>query len=123
MKKLTSKNVEETFVQCLFRKGEDTSTAVMAAGVKLNVGFNPDRLKEAEEDVKDYLKQLSPRFLDSASFLNACEDRDGILWTGLHSVMDNLVCLGIAIGKVEYAVPRDKWKDLPGGMPNLTIKV
>jgi len=44
---LTSQNVTATFLNCLFLKGESTDNYVLAKGVKLMVGFHPERLKQA----------------------------------------------------------------------------
>lgn len=51
------------------------------------------------------------------TFLNACHDRHGNLWTGFHRRMEELFMLGLAIGKVHCLFPRDLWDALPGGMP------
>ena len=55
------------------------------------------------------------------SFLNSCNDRSGRQWTGLHLTMEQLWCLGIAVGRARYTLPRDFWEVLPGGMPYLTV--
>ena len=41
---------------------------------------------------------------------------------GMYSNVDQLVCLGNAIGKVKFLMPRDMWPILPGGMPYIAIK-
>ena len=38
-----------------------------------------------------------------------------------HQMQDKLVCLGRAIGAVEFVMPRDLWKVFPGGMPYIVI--
>ena len=35
--------------------------------------------------------------------------------------MEELFCLGIAIGRVECLIPREMWKILPGGVPYYVI--
>ena len=45
-----------------------------------------------------------------------------VQWTGFHQTMDELVCLGLAIEKLSYLMPREYWKILPGGMPYLVIE-
>jgi len=57
------------------------------------------------------------------SFLDACNDRNGAQWTSLHRTMDQLVCLGHAIGAVSFCLPREMWKILPGGMPYFVVDV
>jgi hypothetical protein len=51
------------------------------------------------------------------SFMAACNDKDGNLWTGDQRVMDEMFMLGMAIGRVKSPLPRDMWSALPGGVP------
>jgi len=55
------------------------------------------------------------------SFLNMCEDKNGVQWTDFHATVDELVCLGLSIDKMSYLMSRDMWNVLPGGMPYLVI--
>ncbi len=122
---LSAERVEEIFRDCLFRDGEDTSNHVVAEGITRNVGFHPDRLNGHKAEIEQMLDELPDGFKRSGgggwSFLNACEDKHGNQWTGLHQTMEQLFQLGIAIGKAEYQLPRDMWSTLPGGMPYLII--
>ena len=125
--KLTPQNVEETFIACLFKEGEDTSNAVKVHGVMMNVGFHPQRLEENRFKITELLLQCHENFMESSeakgySFLAFCEDKNGEQWTGLHAVCDNLICLGLAIEKVVFLLPREVWQMLPGGMPYIQIK-
>ena len=54
--------------------------------------------------------------------MNACMDKSGRQWTGMHLTMEYLFLLGIAIGEVEYLLPREMWEAFPGGMPYLVVK-
>lgn len=124
--KLTSPNVEALFLSCLFKKEEDTSNAKLVEGVKMKVGFNPLKLEESKKDIEDLLSQCHPNFMANTeaggwSFLNFCQDKDDDLWTGVHAIMDQLICLGLAIGKVEFLMPKEYWEALPGGMPYIKI--
>lgn len=56
------------------------------------------------------------------SFLNACNDRHGNQWTGLHQRMEQLFQLGIALGRVSYCLPREFWSAMPGGVPYIVVK-
>ncbi len=119
--------VEEIFIDCLFRDGEDTTNLVAAEGITCTVGFNPERLESHREEVEALLAGLPDEFRESVgggwSFLNACYDRYDNLWTGLQLRMEQLFQLGIAIGKVEHQIPRELWSALPGGMPYLVLKM
>jgi hypothetical protein len=56
------------------------------------------------------------------SFLVLCETKDGEQWTGLHETMAKLLYLGLGTGLMEYNLPRNLWRALPGGMPYVLIK-
>lgn len=125
---IDSTEVHDTFLGCLFKDGEDRTNFVEAHGVNMRVGFHPDRLKDAAAKVRTWLDALPVAFRISGglagggwSFLQACEDRDGNQWTGLHQTMDELFTLGIAIEYARFLVPRDMWAMFPGGMPYLSV--
>ena len=123
--KLTPTRVEEVFTACLFADGEDTSNHVKAEGFLTTVGFHPERLEARSNDIVEMLGELPDSFKSSGgegmSFLEACEDRHGNLWTGNHHSMEQLFQLGLAIGKVSYPFPREVWEALPGGMPYYVV--
>ena len=117
--------VEVTYLECLFSEGEDNAQQVLAEGIRGTVGFHRDRLEQYRQTIQAMLMELPTEFLASQgggwSFLNACNDRHGNMWTGLHSTMERLILLGMAIGKVECLIPRAMWPSLPGGMPYYKI--
>ena len=125
--KLNAKRVEEVFLDCLFRDVEDTSEYIEASGITCRVGFNPQRLEGYREEIKEMLGELPETFKRSVgggwSFLQACDDRHGEQWTSFHLRMEQLFLLGIGIGLVKEALPRDMWKVLPGGMPYYIIEM
>ena len=125
--------VEEIFTDCLYRNEEISSLAanempegmIKVEGIVATFGFHPERVKQHEAEIIEMLSQLPDNFKKSGgggwSFLNACNTKDGELWTGLHQRMEQLFCLGIAIRKVEYMFSRDMWMTLPGSMPYIVI--
>ncbi len=119
---LTSKAVESIFEDCLFKDGEDTSKFVKAEGITATFGFHPDRLESHKQEIIDLFNELPSNFKKGWSFLQAYEDKNGKQWTGSHSIMEQLFCLGIAIGKVESCLPRNLWNLLPGGVPYYLVK-
>jgi hypothetical protein len=123
--KLTPERVEAIFLDCLFREDEDTSQHVKAEGLVHHVGFHPQRIAQHAAEIAELLEELPAAFKKEGgggmSFLNACEDKHGNQWTGLHVRMEQLFQLGIGIGKVEYLAPRSMWQVLPGGMPYLVV--
>ncbi len=126
--KLTHEAVEATFRDCLFKDSstpEQRAGAVLAQGVTVNAGFDPERLAKRRGDIDSLLDQLPAAFHqgsgDGWSFLNLCNDCEGYQWTSFHQIMDLLVTLGIAVGRVQFCLPRESWEIFPGGMPYLVI--
>lgn len=121
---LTAQNVSEIFMNCLFKEGENTENHIVAEGVMTKVGFHPERLKEATPKIEAMVNELPDEFKPNGgggmSFLNACMDKNGNHWAE-HSTIDQLVCLGVASGKLKYLMPREMWSILPGGMPYLVV--
>lgn len=123
---LTSENVEKIFLDCLFQKAEDSSQAKIVEGIRNKFGFNPEKLEKNKEAIISLLNQLPDDFKESVgeggmSFLNACVTNKDDQW-GEHSNVEQLICLGMAIDKVQYVFPKEIWIGLPGGMPYIVIK-
>lgn len=122
---LNGTNVEAVTKSCLFDKrpvGDEMEAAVLVRGITVTMGFSRARIEEKRAIIDAWLDQMNPTFTKGWSFLNLCEDKDGNLWTGFHAVMEMLIMLGMAIGRVEWCLPREHWNILPGGMPYLVIK-
>jgi hypothetical protein len=123
---LAAERVEQVFRDCLFRDDESTDDRVVAEGVINTFGLHPGRLAEHRAEIGQLLRELPGPFMQSQgggwSFLNACMDRHGVQWTGLHRTMDELFVLGIATGQADYLLPRELWQALPGGMPYIVVR-
>ena len=123
--KLTSENVEQIFIDCLLSDGEDQDLSVIVEGVGSTYRFDETKLESRKEDIISMLSELPKEFHKNSgggwSFLQACMDKDNNQWTGLHLQQDRLFCLGMAIGRVKYTMPREMWTILPGAVPYLTI--
>ena len=124
---LKAEEVKEVFFDCLYKDGEDFSNPapVEVHGVGMHIGFHPRRLEENKHKISAFLNELPDSFNLSTggghSFLAACTDKAGNQWGG-HSDIDHLVCMGLAIGAVEFKLPRNMWNILPGGMPYFSVK-
>lgn len=122
---LTSENVKSVLMYVLFKKDEDATNAVIAEGCMGRMGFHPGRLEEKSSDISAMLDELPSDFHQSGggghTFLNACMNKDGDQWTGMHQAVDELLMLGLAIGRVRYVMPRELWSMFPGGMPYFVI--
>lgn len=123
---LTAENVDKIFTDCLFKDEENTENYVLAEGINIKIGFHPKRLEKNRQEIILMLEDLSDDFKQSkemgSSFLAMCEDKNQVLWTGLHQTVEKLLCLGLAIEKLAYLTKREFWNILPGGMPYLVYK-
>jgi hypothetical protein len=121
---LTSSNVEKIFEDCLFKDGEDTSTAILVDGVLSKFGFHPDRIVSHKGEIGEMLRSLPDDFHlnkgGGMSFMNACVTKDGIQW-GEHRNIEQLLVLGIASGQAKILMPRNMWNLFPGGMPYFVV--
>lgn len=128
MNKLTSDKVRNIFLDCFFEDSVgaiNAVNAVLVEGVLHNYGFDPQKLKDHENEIIEMLNELPRNFHSTNggggwSFLNACEDKNGNLW-GEHVNVEQLLVLGLAIGKASFLFPKDMWQLLPGGMPYFSI--
>lgn len=122
---LTSENVEQVFMDCLYKDGEDTAGHIKVEGIQSTIGFHPERLTKHKENVQAMLQDLPDNFHKDKgggwSFLNACDDKNGKQWTDLHQRMEQLFQLGIALKLAKWQMPRALWATLPGGMPYVVI--
>jgi len=100
---------------CLFNKQEisnpDGVVAIKATGLVKKLAFNADRAKEIVNIVYALLWQLPESYFEIGFeqlknagggyvFLNACNSYEDVLWTGQHSIMEDLFMLGMACGLV-----------------------
>ena len=122
---LTSENVEQVFMDCLFKDGEKTDDHIKAEGITSTIGFHPDRLATHKKDVQSMLHCLPDDFHSKGgggmSFLNACNDKDGHQWTDFHQRMEQLFQLGIGLKLAKWQMPRQMWAMFPGGMPYVVV--
>ena len=112
--------ISDIFRSCLAENNEP----LIVEGVIGKFGFSAIELEKYREEIVSILMNLPGDFMRSkgggTSFLSACMDSDGYQW-GEHRNVNELMCLGMAIGKVKYCLPREMWSILPGGMPYFMI--
>ena len=127
MSRLNPELVRETLQTCTFGSGDNAAQKVEVEGVVRKFALHKGRLASKRRLIEELLGELPTEFRRSGgggwSFVNACMDRHGSQWTGLHQVMEELFVLGIAIGKAEFQAPREMWSELPGGMPYIVVDV
>lgn len=122
---LCAAKVEALFKECLVPLDAPMSPSfIEVEGVINKALFHPDPVDKRRSEIASLLAQLPDQFHDGLgggwSFLNACQDRNGHLWTGLHQTMEQLFMLGIACGLAREitVIPRDI---LPGNMPYYAV--
>lgn len=136
MSMLTAENVELVYRASLYTDDEIPGEvsletlpegAIVTDGVLNQTGFHPGRVAEHRTEILGMLSELPTAFRADMgggwSFLNACVREDGEQWTGMHRTVDMLFQLGQAIGAVTYALPREMWSVLPGGMPYMVVRL
>lgn len=124
---INSDRVTEIFKDCLFKNNEiiDNKPIVsptLAEGINIRVGFNPNSLKRNEIEIEEMINELHSTFDEGWSFVNMCVDKDEKQWTGEQRIMQELLLLGLAIGKLDYCTGKDNWEGLPFGMPYIKRK-
>lgn len=110
---------------CLVKEGETLKTPTIVEGITRKFGFHPGRVANHADEIADLLAQLPEQFQHNHgggwSFLNACHNRNGEMWTSEHRVMEDLFVLGIAAGRARWLLPREAWSSLPGGVPYVVV--
>lgn len=124
---LTVGKVDEVLFKCFYKPeeiqdGNKPDGCVEVQGITRIFGFHPGGVKEQEKQIVDMLAELPETFKQGWSFLNLCYDKNGFQWTGVQRTMEALMVLDMAIGKVEYILPKEMWRALPGGVPYIIIK-
>lgn len=119
--------VNDLFKDCLFSSEEIINNIpiyepIYAEGITMTVGFNSIKIEKNKEEIISIIDNLHPTFKEGWTFLNLCMDKKENIWTGNHSTMQELLCLGIAIDKIEILAPREMWDILPGGVPYIVTK-
>lgn len=125
---LTSARVDEILSDCLYKDGEFAgpvddehipADAIRSEGVLHRYAFHPVRLESHRADITELIEQLPLSFAGGDSFLNACVDRNGDLW-GQHIDIERLLCLGDAIGRIEW-LRHPRLVAIGGGLPYVRV--
>ena len=127
---ISSSEVHEIFLDCLFTPeevaGGTPEKFIEVEGVQHTFCFHPKRVKSHRKRIREILKELPDAFHRDMgggwSFLKACMTKDGIQW-GEQMSVNELMCLGIAIGVISYCLPRHLWNVLPGSMPYFVVEL
>lgn len=124
MTRLTPQAVEELFAACHHPYSAEGTTEVDTVAGK--TWLRDAAVEPRKGDISALLAELPEQFMQTAgggwSFVNACSDRHGELWTGMQLTMVKLLALGEAAGLVECLAPRDMWSSFPAGMPYYRVR-
>lgn len=126
---INADEVEAAFRDCLFDEDEPMEPRVEVEGILHTFGFHPERLESHRAQVARWLSDLPTEFRSTEyggeggwTFMNACQDRNNVQWTGLHQRMDQLFALGQGLGLAKPVLSRKYWSSLPAGMPYYVIE-
>src|SRR3989304_8262419 len=96
----------------------EVDNLIFVKGITVTVAFKKETLNESKKSIEDVLNELPDNFKMKSggghSFLNACIDRNDFHWAEQITV-EQLMMLGMAIGKIKYCLEREFWSALPGG--------
>ena len=128
---INSEEVRAVLRSCLYNKDElengTPEDVVIVEGLTRKFGLHPGRLEENRSKVIRWLEALSRQFHKDGgkgwSFLNMCNQKNGVRWTDSQQHMEELVCLGLGLGLVRYCMPREFWGMYSGSVPYIVICV
>ena len=117
-----SELVRNAFAKCIFNEDEDKTDYVTVEGIVNNFGLHPQRLEEQRELVTALLAELPAEFKEGNTFLNLFTTKNGELWTGEHTVCEQLTVMAVGLDLMTYCFQREMWAVLPGGVPYVIVK-
>ena len=124
--KLTDDNVWQVYNKCIYnqdeQKNEESSDTISVQGIKRLYIFSLANLCEERKHILSLLSQVTRRSRYGASMTQLCYNRREQVWTKNALTMEALMCLGLAIGKVKYLLPKESWSLLKNQMPYVIIR-
>lgn len=114
--------VKEILFDCFYKEDEIPSDgsiptdAIKVEGIVRNFGFNPKKIEIHREEINSLIDELDPTIKEGMSFIMFPMDKNGNQWGEQYNA-EQLIALGIAIGRLQYCLPRMLWQVCPGGVP------
>lgn len=75
--------------------------------------FDLDKLEDFKDRITSWFQEMDMVFFKKSgggwAYHNMTHDKRGILWTEDLEIIEELIGLGIAIGKCQYLLPRENW--------------
>ena len=119
--RLSKRTVNTIFKDCITLKAHLPKNEISVEGVLSKFGFDAVKINEHKEEIYLLLKELPSNFKKGDLFPNGVYDKNGNQWTDLYSVLEELFCLGIAIGKCKAIEAREVWQNSPEKTPRFVI--
>ena len=123
--KLTDENVWKVYNKCIYKREElknaDESDFLKVQGIINWYTFSLSKIQEERKHILCLLSQLTYRIRYGTSIERLCNNKKEQEWTQSILTLEAITCLGIAIGKVEYLLPRETWCLLKKKMPYVII--
>lgn len=122
MSELLGMKVDIMFRECL---ADGEPDAIEIEGIVHTIALSKASVESHREEIRSFVEQLPNEFHKDGgggwSFLNLCNRADGVQWTGLHLVCEQLYALAAVLGMAKIQLPRDLWPALPGGVPYIVF--
>ncbi len=117
-----AEQVETLLIECVADKINESTVTV--DGIIQQFTISTRAVGAHKDEIRKLLDEMPLEFHSPAtegggggwSFLNLCNDREGVQWAE-HRTMEALIVLGIAAGMASYLLPKEMWQFLPGGVP------
>lgn len=127
---LTAQNVKQVLTTCLYVQSTPEaaetpcaiSKPIVVQGIVNNFEFDRQMLVKETPHIEELLSELPESFKEGSSFMEMYTNRDGEQWTGVIQPLEELLVLGVAVGKIRFLVPREQWWSLSGGMPYIVLQ-
>jgi len=119
---IVQNRISEIFKDCLLRKTEIVKGKPACRHVKVQsvgahfagyrIAFSEDRVKQYSDEIGAMLDQLQKGFKEGTgggmTLKEACMNADGGLWTEKEGYAEELMMLGIAVGRVHFRLARNQ---------------
>lgn len=122
-----SNKIHEIFLDCLPKEHggpDDPKPCIFVEGLQQVFAFDPQKIEMHLTEIKEMLDDLDPEFHEEngggMSFLKMPFTKDDKQWGEQFSARE-LMELSIAMGYMQYLMPREFWAALPGGVPYVVI--
>ena len=112
---LSSENLMTIFNRCYSKIS--TEETITIDGVFHSYIFEKEKINSERKYIEMLLSKVSQTLNVGCPFLKLNTTYTGSIWTNNTEEIEKLLVLGIAINKIRFLKPRDRWKSFPNGIP------